>query len=133
MDLRLVALFSVLGISALGLSTTARAADCNTLPLGTNLPCDGCTYESGFSTRRDESCSASLQTAAGAFKGSTLAYLDSRIIVRAKHGIAGTSGNGIAYSPNKGYIGQDDFVVEKAFQLNGRTGRYKIHYHVDVQ
>jgi hypothetical protein len=130
MDLKPI-LFLIVMLSAFGFLTGADAAECNTQLIGTAEPCDGCTYELVLGTRRDENCNAN--TASTALKTSALAYLDSRIIVRAKHGVAGTNGNTIAYSPNKGYVGTDDFVVQKVYELNGRTSKFKIHYTVTVQ
>jgi hypothetical protein len=129
MELRRI-LFWIVMLSMFGFFTKAGAADCTTQLIGTAEPCDGCTYELVLGTRRDENCTASPTSMA--MRTSALAYLDSRIVVRAKHGVAGTNGNAIAYSPNKGYVGSDDFVVQKVYELNGRTSKFKIHYTVTV-
>src|SRR5579872_421677 len=127
MGMRLVA-FSIL-VLPFSFSTTAMA-DCITQLLSTGQPCDGCTEEGVLATRHDETCR--LSPPAAALGAAPMVFLGSRIIERAKHGIAATSGNATAYSPNKGYVGPDDFVVERSFEWSGRSGKFKIHYHVTV-
>jgi hypothetical protein len=106
-------------------------ADCITHLLGISNPCDGCTYEGTMATGPDETCV--LSASSTGLLASPMAFLSARIIERAKHGVAATNGNSIAYSPTKGYVGSDDFVVERAFELSGRTGKYKVHYHVSIK
>lgn len=69
----------------------------------------------------------------GASSLSVLEFLSERITQRAKHGVAGASGNTMAYAPAKGYVGKDEFTVEVEYRQGQQTGKYYVHWNVTVQ
>ena len=94
-----------------------------------NRYCDGCRYESTISLNRNETCERASKSPGT----SDVAYLGSRIIQKAKHGIAGANGAVIAYQPTKDFVGTDDFVMEMSFRQSGVAGKYTAHYVVTVK
>ena len=62
-----------------------------------------------------------------------LEFLSERITQRARHGVAGASGNAMAYAPAKGYVGKDEFTVEVTFRQGQQGGKYSVHWNVTVQ
>ena len=55
-----------------------------------------------------------------------------RIVQRARHGIAGVSGLAMAYTPAKGYVGKDEFLVEVDFRQGMASGKFYVHCNVTV-
>jgi hypothetical protein len=93
--------------------------------------CDGCQYVASIVLSRNETCerySVTPQRSA-----IVIALIDSRIDVRAKHGIAGANGNMVAYEPDKDYVGPDEFVKEVVFRQNDKLGRFKVRYLITVK
>jgi hypothetical protein len=82
---------------------------------------------------RNEACEKPVTQPGRNGSGVMVQYIDSRVAVRAKHGIAGVSGNTVAYKPDKDYVGTDEFVKEMVFRQNGKLGRYKVRYIVTVK
>ena len=80
-------------------------------------------------TSRDEPCERPYDQQGRA----VLELLGHRIVQRAKHGVAGVSGLGMAYSPAKGYVGKDEFTVEVDFRQASETGKFYVHYNVTIQ
>jgi hypothetical protein len=62
-----------------------------------------------------------------------ISFTGNHVVQRAKHGIAGTTGNGLAYSPAKGYVGPDDFKVAVDFANRAGPGKFFIHFNVTVE
>src|SRR5438105_10714539 len=79
--------------------------------------CNGCRYEGTMSMSRDQVCERpNTPGAMGSSSLNTLAFISERITQRAKHGIAGASGNTVAYAPAKGYVGKDEFTMEVEYR-----------------
>jgi hypothetical protein len=93
--------------------------------------CNGCKYEGAMSMARDQTC-ARVYTPGGAAI-TPMSILSNHVIQRAKHGIAGANGNTFAYSPNKGFSGTDEFVVEVAYKQGNESGKFTVHWNVTVQ
>jgi hypothetical protein len=97
--------------------------------------CNGCKYEGAMSMSRDQTCERVYTPGGGLGAGSTnqMSILSNHVIQRARHGIAGANGNTFAYSPNKGFSGTDDFVVEVAYKQGNESGKFTVHWNVTVQ
>jgi hypothetical protein len=115
-----------------GAQTTPASATCLMPLLSTNNRyCDGCRYEGTISLNHNETCERVSQVPQTA--GMDYQYVDSRIIQRAKHGVAGANGATIAYQPAKDFVGTDDFAMEMTYRENGKLGKYTAHYVVTVK
>jgi hypothetical protein len=109
---------------------SANAGPCMLVPsLKGSMPCNNCRYEAALGVNRDQPCERTLS----AVLMGDLQYLGNRITQRAKHGIAGISGNALAYLPAKGYVGPDDFDLVMDYRNNREVGRYFVHFTVTVQ
>jgi hypothetical protein len=97
---------------------------------GNTNPCNNCSYESGIVTTRDQACERGYSAAGG---NVTAEFLSNKVVEHAKHGVAGTSGNGMAYMPAKGYAGPDDFKVAVDFKDRTGVGKFYIHFNVTVK
>jgi len=118
-----------------GLLATAARADC-AMP-GFNpsgIFCKGCRYEGVIGMSRDEICERAYRTLG--LSNSTVTpvqIVSNRILQRARHGIAGASENTIAYAPTKGFVGEDEFVVEVNYRQAQDAGKFTVHYRVTVK
>jgi len=112
--------------------TTARA-ECNIPWFVTTSYCDGCQYDGTITLNRNETCERAFQQPGARGPAGDVLYLASRIIQRARHGIAGASGNVVAYRPAKDYVGTDDFVMKMTFNQYGKLGKFTTHYAVTVK
>lgn len=112
------------------LGTAARACQWSYTPTASGF-CDQCQYEATISLSRNETCERSSVTQWGS--NLITEYIDSRISVRAKHGVAGANGNVVAYQPSKDYVGNDEFTKESVYRQNGKLGRYSVRYSVTVK
>ena len=124
----------LLGIAAVipcVLAATASATCLMPLLKTDNRYCDGCRYEGTIGLNHNETCERVSQVPQ--ILGLDYQYVDSRIIQRAKHGIAGANGATIAYQPAKDFVGTDDFVMEMTYRENGKLGKYTAHYVVTVK
>ena len=112
---------------------TTASADCYMPALNTPAGyCDGCRYEGTMDLHKNETCERVLGIPKGNYTVDA-EYLSSRIVERAKHGIAGANGTTIAYQPAKDYVGADDFVMEMSFRQNGKAGKFTVHYAAMVR
>ncbi len=84
-----------------------------------------------MSMARDQTCARVYNPGGAAVK--PMSILSNRVIQRARHGIAGANGNTFAYSPNKGFVGTDEFVVEVAYKQGSENGKFTVHWNVTVQ
>jgi hypothetical protein len=126
-----IALSSSIPLACCLLATDARA--CVVTTLGVTGYCDRCKYETTMILSRNEACEKFAIPVGRGGSGTVVQYIDSRIAERAKHGVAGVSGNVVAYKPDKDYVGRDDFVKEMVFRQSGKLGRYTVRYLVTVQ
>jgi hypothetical protein len=122
--------------AAAGLAATSARADC-ALP-GFNISgvfCNGCRYEGSMSLSRDEVCERAYRPVGPGTNPSVTPaqILSNRIVQRARHGIAGVSLNTLAYSPSKGFVGEDEFVVEAKYRQAQQTGTFTVHFRVTVR
>jgi hypothetical protein len=109
---------------------SANAGQCILVPaLKGAMPCNNCKYEASLGVNRDQPCERTLS----AVLMGDLQYLGNRITQRAKHGVAGITGNALAYLPAKGYIGPDDFDLVMDYRNNKEVGKYFVHFTVTVQ
>jgi len=92
--------------------------------------CNGCRYESRMIVTRDTACERPYRPFA---TGRIVEIVSNRVVQRARHGIAGASGNTFAYRPEKGYVGPDEFVVEAAYRQDKDAGKFYVHFTVTVQ
>ena len=92
--------------------------------------CNGCRYEGSMVVTRDTACERPYRPYSG---GRAVEIVSNRIVQRARHGIAGASGNTFAYQPQKGYVGTDDFLVEVAYRQDKEAGKFFVHFTVTVQ
>jgi hypothetical protein len=97
---------------------------------GSTSPCNNCSYESGIITPHDQPCERNYWVGGGYV---SVEFLGNKVVQPAKHGIAGTSGNGMAYMPAKGYVGPDDFKVAVDFRDRAGVGKFYIHFNVTVR
>ena len=97
--------------------------------------CNGCRYEGAMSMSRDQTCERVYTPggAPGATPTTPASIVSNHVIQRARHGIAGANGNTFAYSPNKGFAGTDEFVVEVAYKQGSENGKFTVHWNVTVQ
>src|ERR1700677_2317953 len=123
-----IAFASSIPLACCLLATGARACVYTYIASSNGGFCDGCQYEATMTLSRNEACERPVSQPGRGGAGIVVQYLDSRIAVRAKHGIAGASGNTVAYKPDKDYVGNDEYVKETVFRQNGKLGRYKVHY-----
>ena len=87
-----------------------------------------------MSMSRDQVCERpNTPGALGSSSLNALSFISERITQRAKHGVAGASGNSMAYAPAKGFVGRDEFTVEVEFRQGQETGKYYVHWTVTVQ
>ena len=93
--------------------------------------CNGCKYEGAMSMSRDQTCERVYNPGGAAIN--PMSILSNHVIQRARHGIAGANGNTFAYSPNKGFVGTDEFVVEVAYKQGNENGKFTVHWNVTVQ
>ena len=115
--------------------TCALAAQADCLSPGFNTSgtfCNGCKYEGSMTMARDQTCERAYHPPPQT-KDIPPEFLSNRVVQRAKHGVAGANANSFAYAPSKGYVGQDDFVVEVAYRQGKDTGKFSVHWHVVVQ
>jgi len=96
----------------------------------TNGFCNGCRYEGSLTVTRDQPCERPYRPHP---RGPAIEIVSNRIAQRARHGIAGVSANTLAYKPNKGYVGPDEFVVEVAYRQGSEPGKFFVHFAVAVQ
>jgi hypothetical protein len=99
-------------------------------PGSSNTFCNGCRYEGSLIVTHDQACERPYKPNPN---GRVIEFLGNRVVQRAKHGIAGASGNTFAYQPTKGYVGPDDFVVEVAYRQDRDVGKFFVHFAVTVQ
>jgi len=96
--------------------------------------CDGCRYEGTMTLSHDQICERPNMPGQGGGQSiNMLQFLSERITQRARHGVAGASGNTMAYAPAKGYVGKDEFTVEVVFRQGQQGGKYYVHWNVTVQ
>ncbi len=128
---RVAMLFAAAGVFA----ATAAHADC-AMP-GFNpsgVFCKGCRYEGAISMARDEVCERAYRPLGPSSATVTpVQIISNRIVQRARHGIAGVSSNMLAYTPAKGFVGEDDFVVEANYRQALESGKFTVHFHVTVR
>jgi len=119
-------------LAAAALLSTAAHAEC--VAPGFNPAgnfCNGCRYEGNMSMSRDQPCERPYTQGGGMTVAMELR--GHRIVQRARHGIAGVSGIAMAYAPDKGFVGRDDFTVEVDFRQGTVTGKFYVHWNVVVQ
>ena len=92
--------------------------------------CNGCRYEGSMVVTRDTACERPYRPYA---TGRLVQIVGNRVVQRARHGIAGASGNTFAYKPENGYVGPDDFMVEVAYRQENQSGKFFVHFTVTVQ
>jgi len=96
--------------------------------------CKGCRYEGTISMSRDEVCERAYRPVGPSNATVTPAQIISnRIVQRARHGIAGVSSNILAYAPTKGFVGEDEFVVEANYRQAQESGKFTVHFRVTVK
>ena len=91
--------------------------------------CDDCTYEGSMMLSHDQVCERPYNPSSN----NPIEIMGNRIVRRAAHGIAGVNANTFAYSPNKGFVGRDEFLVEVRYRQGGRSGKFFVHWNVTVQ
>jgi hypothetical protein len=129
---RLVALSA--GLAALGVLPAPAVADCSAPGFNpSNKFCDGCSYEAYMTLGRDQVCVRPYLANGNANSNSMLQIYDHRLLQHAKHGIAGLNATTMAYSPAKGFVGSDDFLIEVLYRETGHYGKFKVHWNVSVQ
>jgi hypothetical protein len=128
-NLKILALASVAAAAWL-LSAALVHAECIAPPFNPSGNfCNGCRYEGAMGTSRDQPCERPYVQG-----GNVVVELrNHRISQRAKHGIAGVSGLAMAYTPDKGFVGKDDFTVEVDFRQGTASGKFYVHWNVTVQ
>jgi hypothetical protein len=92
--------------------------------------CNNCRYEGSMVVTHDTACERPYRPHTS---GRTVQIVSNRVVQRARHGIAGASGNVFAYKPEKGYVGSDDFTVEVAYRQDNEAGKFFVHFAVTVQ
>jgi hypothetical protein len=91
--------------------------------------CNNCRVEGAFTAKRDQPC----ERPALPRESDDVQLISARVSQRAKHGIAGSNLNAIAYAPGKGYVGGDDFVFEFAYRRGNEAGKVFVHFDVTVE
>jgi hypothetical protein len=125
-----ISALSLAAFAALLLSAAVAQAACVTAPFNpAGNFCNGCRYEGTMGTSRDEPCERPYNQQGRV----AVELLGHRVIQRAKHGVAGVSGMGMAYAPAKGYVGKDEFTVEVDFRQGSESGKFYVHWNVTVQ
>ena len=94
--------------------------------------CNGCRYEGTMSTSRDQVCERPYKPRADAGMP-IVQIIGHRLLQRASHGIAGISGIAMAYAPAKGFVGKDEFTVEVDYRQGNESGKFTVHWNVNVQ
>jgi hypothetical protein len=92
--------------------------------------CNGCRYETSLVTAHDQACARPYRPHASA---RDIEFINSRIVQRARHGVARVSANILTYRPAKAYSGPDDFVVEATYRQGQAAGKFYVHFAVTVQ
>lgn len=122
-------------LAVASLLLTVRLADAECIAPGFNPSgrfCHGCRYEGTMTTPHDQVCERPYTPKAP--PGTPVVQITGhRVIQRAKHGIAGVSGLVMAYAPDKGFVGKDEFIVEIDYRQGSETGKYTVHWNVTVQ
>jgi len=88
---------------------TAAASECAGPATRWQL-CSRCTFETFKRTKRDTPCEIPISLGSAAD-----VLLSQHLVSRPSHGVAGQSGSAYAYSPAKGFVGQDNFKMERVF------------------
>ena len=91
--------------------------------------CNGCRYEGTMRMARNETCERPYRPS----PGMVVQFLSHRLVQHAKHGIAGLNGTTFAYQPAKGFSGTDDFAIEVNYRDSNNTGKFTVHWNIDVQ
>jgi hypothetical protein len=110
----------------------AARAECNSPGFNPSPSgfCNNCRYEGSMTVTRDTACERPYRPYSG---GRAVQIVSNRVVQRARHGIAGASGNTFAYKPATGYVGPDDFTVEVAYRQDNEAGKFFVHFAVKVQ
>jgi hypothetical protein len=132
MDVRKIWALALAAAAAWVLPVAAAHAQCVAPPFNPSGNfCNGCRYEGIMGTSRDQPCERPYNQ--GGNMTIALELRNHRIVQRAKHGIAGVSGLAMAYTPDKGYVGKDDFLVEVDFRQGTASGKFYVHWNVTVE
>lgn len=73
-------------------------------------PCKRCTISGSLTTRRDAPCIRGFRN-----NNSNYIVLGYQVAKQAAHGRVTTSGSSFTYTPAKGFVGSDRFVIEEDF------------------
>jgi len=132
MPSRFVALSA--GLALLGVLPAPAVAACSAPGFNpSNKFCDGCSYEAYMTLGHDQVCERPYLANGNPNSNSMLQIHDHRLLQRAKHGVAGLNATTMAYHPDKGYVGPDDFLIEVLYRETGHYGKFKVHWNVTVQ
>jgi hypothetical protein len=93
--------------------------------------CNGCRYEGSIRVGHDQACERTYNMR-GSFQ-QVMEFIGNRVVQRARHGVAGANANTFAYMPAKGFSGRDDFTVEVAYRKGTETGKFQVHFTVEVE
>ena len=129
--MRLVQTFAKVSLGIIGgLFPVYAEADCISPGFNPGSKfCDDCTYEGSMMLSHDQVCERPYNPSSS----SPIEIMSNRIVHRAKHGIAGVNGNTFAYSPAKGFVGQDEFLVEVRYKQAGQSGKFFVHWTITVR
>ena len=117
--------------AAAGFVVTAARADCTMPSLDRNVVfCKGCSYESTISMPRNQVCERSYSPST---LPNSVELFSNRIVQRAKNGMAGVSNDTLFYVPKKGFVGDDEFVVEANYRQPKEIGKFTVRFRVTVK
>jgi hypothetical protein len=90
------------------ISGACARAECSSPILYAMTWCNDCRTDGTLAVNRDQPCERPFRPRAT----DNVELIGVRVSERSKHGVAGSNGTMIAYSPSKGFVGRDDFVIE---------------------
>ena len=120
----------ILALGLFLLPVASAYANCISPGFNPGVPhfCNGCRYEGTMSMARGETCDRVYRPS----NGMVVQFLSHRLVQRAKHGIAGLNGTTFAYQPAKEFSGKDDFAIEVNYRDGNDSGKFTVHWNVDV-